>query len=165
MYSGKELESDKAKYKRYRLQEKTLYGGIEEAEEFGEKLYLKGEEKLSLSRARNMLIVGDGDLWIKGIAEDPYFMASYQLDYWHLLRKMRQTFPDEPRLVAELEGYLYSGKGKELLDTVKLAKLLCEDNERRGLQHRRWEEGIYFHPGAARIVGKRLGDKATQRKL
>ena len=131
MYSGKELESDKAKHKRYRLQEKTLYGGIEEAEEFGEKLYLKGEEKLSLSRARNMLLVGDGDLWIKGIAEDPYFMASYQLDYWHLLRRMRQTFPDEPRLVAELEGYLYSGRGKELLGTVKLAKLLCEDKERQ----------------------------------
>lgn len=131
MYSGKELESDKAKHKRYRLREKILYGGIEEAEEFGEKLYLKGEEKLSLSRARNMLLVGDGDLWIKGIAEDPYFMASYQLDYWHLLRKVRQTFPDEPRLVAELEGYLYSGKGKELLNTVKLAKLLCEDKERR----------------------------------
>ncbi|MCL0077205.1 hypothetical protein M1O12_04210, partial [Dehalococcoidia bacterium] len=44
MYSGKELESETAKYKRYRLNEKTLYGGIEEPEEFGEKLYLKGEE-------------------------------------------------------------------------------------------------------------------------
>jgi hypothetical protein len=43
---------------------------------------------------------------------------------------VRQTFPDEPRLVAELEDYLYSGKGKELLNTVKLAKLLCEDKER-----------------------------------
>lgn len=44
MYSGKELESETAKYKRYRLKEKTLYGGIEEPDEFGEKLYLKGEE-------------------------------------------------------------------------------------------------------------------------
>ena len=42
MYSGKELESETAKYKRYRLAEKALYGGIEETEEFGEKLYLKG---------------------------------------------------------------------------------------------------------------------------
>ncbi len=61
----------------------------------------------------------------------PYFRASYQLDYWHLLRKMRQTFPDKSSLVAELEGYLRSGKGKELLNTANLAKLLCEDEERR----------------------------------
>ena len=38
MYSGKELESETAKYKRYRLKDKALYGGIEEAQEFGEKL-------------------------------------------------------------------------------------------------------------------------------
>jgi len=38
MYSGKELESETAKNKRYRLKEKALYGGIEEAQEFGEKL-------------------------------------------------------------------------------------------------------------------------------
>ncbi len=80
MYSGKELESETAKYKRYRLTDKTLYGGIEEPEEFGEKLYLKGEEKLSLSKARNLLVLGDGDPWIKNIAEGPYFMAIYQLD-------------------------------------------------------------------------------------
>lgn len=36
MYSGKELESKTARYKRYQLSEKTLYGGVEEPEEFGE---------------------------------------------------------------------------------------------------------------------------------
>ncbi len=77
MYSGKELESETAKYKRYRLREKTLYGGIEDPEEFGEKLYFKGEEKLSLFKARNLLVLGDGDPWIKNIAEGSYFMATY----------------------------------------------------------------------------------------
>ena len=28
MYSGKELESNKAKHRRYRLKEKVIYGGI-----------------------------------------------------------------------------------------------------------------------------------------
>ena len=41
VYSGKELESEAAKYKRYRLAQKTLYGGIEAPDGFGEKLYLK----------------------------------------------------------------------------------------------------------------------------
>ena len=64
MYSGKELESETVKYKRYPLTDKTLYGGIEEPEEFGEKLYLKGEEKLPLSKARNLLWLRVPTLWL-----------------------------------------------------------------------------------------------------
>ena len=30
-----------------------------------------------------------------------------------------------------LVDYLYNGKGKEMLDTIKLAWLLCEDDERK----------------------------------
>ena len=60
MYTGKELESKQAKRKRYRLKEKVLYGGVEEAEAFGEKLYLKGEGRLHLGGARHLLFIGDG---------------------------------------------------------------------------------------------------------
>ena len=81
MYSGKELESETAKYKRYRLREMTLYGGINDPEEFGEKLYFKGEEQLSLSKARNLLVLGDGGSRIRNIAESPYFMITYHLDW------------------------------------------------------------------------------------
>ena len=131
MYSGKELESETAKYKRYRLKDKALYGGIEEAQEFGEKLYLEGEEKLALSKAENLLLIGDGDQWIRAIAQGTYFMATYQIDWRHILVKIYQTFSDQPRLVSELVDYLYSGKGKEMLDTIKLARLLCEDSEKK----------------------------------
>jgi len=131
MYSGKELESETAKYKRYRLKDKALYGGIEDAQEFGEKLYLEGEEKLAFSKAKNMLIIGDGDQWIRAIAQGTYFMATYQIDWRHILVKIHQTFSDQPRLVSELVDYLYSGKGKEMLDTIKLARLLCEDNDKK----------------------------------
>ena len=75
--SGLLLPYEMAKYKRYRLKEKTLYGGVEDPDEFGEKLYLNGEEKLCLSRARHQLVLGDGDTWIKNIAQGPYFMATY----------------------------------------------------------------------------------------
>lgn len=60
MYSGKELESKKAKHRRYRLRDKVVYGGIEAADDFGERLYIRGEEKLSLSLARNLLLISDG---------------------------------------------------------------------------------------------------------
>ena len=106
-------------------------GGIEEPEEFGEKLYLKGEEKLSLSEARNLLVLGDGDPWIKNIAEGPSFMATYQLDWRHLIVKIHQAFSDQPKLVSELIDYLYSGQGEKMLTTVRLARLLCEDEDKR----------------------------------
>jgi len=131
MYTGKELESETAKHKRYRLIEKTVYGGIEEPEEFGEKLYLKGEDKLALSKAKSVLVLGDGDPWIKNIAQGPYFMATYQLDWRHLIVKTHQTFSDQPKLVSELIGYLYTGQGHKMVTTVKLARLLCEDEDKR----------------------------------
>jgi hypothetical protein len=45
--------------------------------------------------------------------------------------KTHQTFSDRPKVVSELAGYLYSGKGKEMVDTIELAGLLCEDNEKK----------------------------------
>ena len=47
MYSGKELESETAEYKRYRLNEKALYGGIEETEELREALSQARRESLN----------------------------------------------------------------------------------------------------------------------
>jgi len=44
-------------------------------------------------------------------------MATYQIDWRHILVKINQTFTDQPKLVSELASYLYSGKGKEMLDT------------------------------------------------
>ena len=45
--------------------------------------------------------------------------------------KIHQTFSDQPKLVSELIDYLYSGQDEKLLATVKLARLLCEDRDKR----------------------------------
>jgi len=41
--------------------------------------------------------------------------------------KIHQTSSDQPKPV----GYLYSAKAKEMLATIKLARLFCEDKERK----------------------------------
>lgn len=56
LYSGKQLESPTAKHCRYRLEERVLYGGVEPAEVFGERLFLAGEACLGLSHARHLLL-------------------------------------------------------------------------------------------------------------
>lgn len=162
MYSGKQLESETAKYKRYRLSEKTLYGSIEESEKFGEKLYLEGEEKLALSKARYLLVLGDGDVWIKNIADGPYFMATYQLDWRHLMVKTHQTFSDQTKLVSELINYLYSGQDEKMLATVKLARLLCGNKDKRqkivdlAAYMENSRDGLY---GSRSLGGKVKGEK------
>jgi hypothetical protein len=78
-----------------------------------------------------MLIIGGGEQWIRAIAQGAYFMATYLIDWRHILAKVDQTFSDQPKLVSRLAGYLYSGKGKDMLDTIKLARLFCEDNEKK----------------------------------
>jgi len=75
-------------------------------------------------------VLGDGDAWIKNIAQGPYFMATYQLDWRHLMVKIHRTFIDQPKLVLELIDYLYSGQGEKMLATAKLARLLCDDRDK-----------------------------------
>ncbi len=65
------------------------------------------------------------------MAEGHYFMAIYQLDWRHLMVKIQRTLSDQPRLISELIGYLYSGQGDKMLTTVKLPRLLCEDEDNR----------------------------------
>ena len=43
--------------------------------------------------------------------------------------KIRQTFNDQPKLVSELIDYLYSGQAEKMLATVKLARLLCDEED------------------------------------
>ncbi len=58
-------------------------------------------------------------------------MATYQLDWRHLMVKIHQTLIDQPKLVSELIDYLYSGQDEKMLTTVKLARLLCEDKRQK----------------------------------
>jgi len=113
MYSDKELESKKAKHRRYRLKDKVVYAGIEGADDFGERLYIQGEQKLSLSLARNLLLINDGARWISDIAGADYLKATYQLDWWHYERKLRAALPGELKLQQELMNLLWQGKRED----------------------------------------------------
>lgn len=124
LFSGKELESATAKHRRYRLKERVLYGGVESASDFGERLFLLGEARLGLTRARNILMVGDGAEWIEHLAGHERWKATYQLDWWHVTNLLHRTFPDRPELVAKLKGALYDGEGERLLHLVGLARVM-----------------------------------------
>lgn len=137
LYSGKELQSATAKHQRHRLLERVRYGGVERAEVFGERLFVAGEAKLGISRAKNLLVVGDGADWIEALAGGERWKATYQLDWWHLTRAFHRTFPDRPGLVSQLKAALYHGQGQEIVRLVGLAHALGEaDLERVSQLHR-----------------------------
>jgi len=121
--TGKELESLTAKNRRYRLQERVRYGGVETAGDFGERLFLKGEAQLGLSHAQHLLLVGDGAEWIEALAGHERWKATYQLDWWHLTHAFQRVFPEHPKLVQRLKRDLYDGQGHKILPAVRLARL------------------------------------------
>jgi hypothetical protein len=121
--TGKTLQSRTAKHKRYQLQERVRYGGVETAQDFGERLFLKGETHLALSRARHLLLVGDGAEWIESLAGHDRWRATYQIDWWHLTHAFHRTFPEHPRLVQRLKRDLYRGEGKKIIPAVRMARL------------------------------------------
>ncbi|MEW6569346.1 MAG: UPF0236 family transposase-like protein [Chloroflexota bacterium] len=121
--TGKELESLTARHRRYRLQERVRYGGVEPAESFGERLFLKGEARLGLSHAQHILLVGDGADWIEALAGHHRWRATYQIDWLHLTQAFQRTFPEHPPLVQRLKRDLYNGKGHQIIPTVRLARL------------------------------------------
>lgn len=120
MYTGKELTSPTAKHKRYRLKEKTLYGSLEEVDQFAQGLVTQAEEKLSLSQARHVLLVGDGQPWIKGLLAAWLPGATYQVDHFHLQRHIYQICHGDHRLAKEMLKRTFS------LELARLALLLHE---------------------------------------
>ncbi len=130
-YSGRELVSTTARHKRYRLSGRHLYGGVDSARDFSERLYLHCEATLALSRARHLLVVGDGADWIENLAGHERYKAIYQLDHWHILDHARKTFSDRPQLVDEIAQALHKGDADRILRLVALARLQAQGNSER----------------------------------
>jgi hypothetical protein len=121
--TGKKLKSKTAKHKRYQLQERVRYGGADTAQDFGERLFIKGEAHLALSKARHLLLVGDGAEWIEALAGHDRWRATYQIDWWHLAHAFHRTFPQYPKLVHKLKQALYNGHGNKIIPMVRLARM------------------------------------------
>ena len=105
------------------------YGGVETAQDLGVRLFLKGEAHLALSRAKHLLLIGDGADWVEALAGHNRlaktfgWRATYQLDWWHLTHAFHRTFPDHPKLIHRLKQALYRGQGHRIPQMVRFAQL------------------------------------------
>ena len=165
MYTGRESYGRG----KNRLKEKVVYGGLEGAEEFGEKLWLKGEKELRVSEAKKQLLIGDGDLWIKEIKQSNFPHASYQVDWWHLTKSIRQAMRKNEYLSRLLIRRLYEGKGATLVGLLESKKnSLTEEREEVDkllgyLRHN--QEGFYGSQGLKGEIADKVGSGAIEKNI
>lgn len=65
----------------------TYVGAIETAEEFGKRIYAEAVRR-GLNRAQRVVLLGDGAVWIRGIAEEHFIGATQIVDIYHSLEHL-----------------------------------------------------------------------------
>lgn len=106
----------------------TYTGAIENAEEFGKRIYLEASNR-GLSRAKKTVVIGDGAPWIWNLAEEYYPRCVQIVDLYHarqhvseLAKKLHPN--DSPTQKAWLAVHqdllLDEGKIEELVASLRL---------------------------------------------
>ena len=108
----------KRKGKKNYLENKIIYGGVEDANSFGNNFYAHLEKKVNITTIRNKLLIGDGDKWIKEIKNVHFPEAHYHLDWWHLTRNIRVAMRENKRLHKLFLKYLYEGEANRIIDIL-----------------------------------------------
>jgi hypothetical protein len=102
----------------------TYTGAIETAEEFGRRLYREACNR-GLSRARKIVILGDGAEWIRNLAELHFPGAIHIVDLYHARQHLwavaRALFPNDP---ISQKAWMKVHQ-KRLLDKGKIEKLVA----------------------------------------
>jgi hypothetical protein len=102
---------------RYKLKEKSVYGGIMSGERFWQGFSLILAKKYDLSRIDKVIVGGDGAPWVKVGAE--LFGGLYELDRFHLRRTLYQGLCRDP-LAGDIYGACIKG------DIAMVEKLLIQ---------------------------------------
>jgi hypothetical protein len=134
---GKERRYKQGKGEAKRLQDKFTYAGIASGDEFMSNLSILGEKRFKLSQAELVLIGGDGASWIKEGAKNYFPNSVYQLDKFHLERKLKQTLPYHQKMQKEIRGLLQEEQIDKALKELQYERNLRPEYQKdlAGLMH------------------------------
>ncbi len=100
-----------------RLTDRMIFADISGPDHFGQHLAFEMERTYGAHRISQLMLLADGETWIKHLADDWLPGARYQCDHWHLATKVREfcerqeprfrqmlhrAFSDPHRLAAQL---------------------------------------------------------------
>jgi hypothetical protein len=131
----------------------TYVGAIEEAQQFGRRLYTEAWER-GWSRADKKVVLGDGSDWIWNIAEQHFPGALHIVDIWHarehLWELARRLFPSD-----EKQRKRWAKKMLDRLDAGRIeslvAQLQTEPTPQPDLQNTLQTEAEYFQRNRDRM--------------
>ena len=159
----------------------SYVGRIEGVDAFGERLYAEGVRR-GLNRARLIVVIGDGALWIWNLADLHFPWAVQIVDFYHAAEHLailaRTLYPQDEikrksfykrmrkklkkgkvdAIVSELRSMKYRGKKKE---EVKKTADYFEKNKERMRYDKFRRQGLFIGSGVVEagcksVIGKRL---------
>jgi len=134
---GKERRYKTGSGEAKRLQDKFTYAGITSGDEFMSNLSIWGEKKFHLFSQSLILIGGDGAFWIKEGAQNYFPNSVYQLDKFHLERKLKQTLLYHQKMQKEIRGLLKEEQIGKALKELQYERNLRPEYQKdiAGLMH------------------------------
>ncbi|MBU4361487.1 ISLre2 family transposase [bacterium] len=134
---GKERRYKTGSGEAKKLQDKFTYAGITSGDEFMSNLSILGEKRFNLSQAELILIGGDGASWIKEGAQNYFPNSIYQLDKFHLERKLKQTLPYHKEMQKEIRNLLKEEQIGKALKELQYERNLRPEYQKdlEGLMH------------------------------
>jgi hypothetical protein len=119
-----------------RLTDRMIFADISDPDRFGQHLAFEMERTYGAHRISQLMLLADGETWIKHLADDWLPGARYQCDHWHLATKVREFCErQEPRFRRMLH--------RALSDPHRLAAQLRQGRWRGNLE-RAAELAVYL---------------------
>jgi len=138
-YRGWEDRYKRGEKKAKKLKGKFIYGGIESGEEFMEKLSLIGEKELGISKAKEVVVGGDGAGWIKNNIRGYFGLgAIYQLCRYHLNREIKWGLGYDREVEKEVRRLV-------VREEIDRAIELIEKEVKKGRGEREKLRGLQFY--------------------
>jgi len=146
-YSGRENRYKKGSSVQKHLKDKIVYGDICKSEDFIEKASVFFNYFCSLMSVLYILILGDGATWIKDFLS-VYSRGVYQLDRFHLLRKLRSHFSRKKEIYDEIKKLIEENRIDDVLLKIQKTLLYFEEKIaeyefKGGLEDRKDEHKSY----------------------
>ncbi len=77
--------------KKRRLADRMVFADICDPDSFGQAFAYELERTYGGHRVERLMLLADGELWIKHLCDDWLPTARYQCDHWHLAAKIREA--------------------------------------------------------------------------
>lgn len=142
-----------------RLTDRMVFADLSDPDRFGQALAYQVERSYGAHRIDALMLLADGEPWIKHLALDWLPGARYQCDHWHLAAKVREfcerdearfrrmlhrAFSDPSRLAAQLLARRWRGQAQK---AIELATYLINNGDHLHT-YRRMGPGVWMHGSA-----------------